>query len=201
MNDSIIVIDNFIPKILQNQLENISLGHENIDYYFRRDPSYLPDNVHASELRNNDDSIVDKKEWVLLHELYSDKFTSKFHKDFVCIFNLIQKNLYNNATLLRARLVLSPPLAHTEHMYGPPHFDNNNNNIKAAVYYVSDSDGDTILFEEKYVPGYGDHSKKTILQKVSPKKGRIVIFDANRFHSNSWPTKKERVIVNWNFSV
>jgi len=201
MNDDIIIIDNFIPKILQNQIENTALGEENIDYYFRRDPSYLPNDERAIELRKNDGSIVDKKEWILLHNLYSNNIESAFYKDFQSIFRLIQKNLYNSANLLRARLVLLPPMVHTEHKYGLPHFDDSPDNIKAAVYYVSDSDGDTILFEEKYSPGYSDHSKKTILQKVSPKKGRIVIFDANRFHANSWPTKKERVIVNWNFSI
>jgi hypothetical protein len=200
MDNDIIIIDNFIPKILQNKLESVALGENNVDYYFRRDSSYYPNDERAVELRKNDSNIIDKKEWVFLHDLYVNNVESKFYKDFSCLFRHMQNNVFNTANLLRLRLVLSPPLPHAQHNYGPPHFDHDLNNVKAAVYYVSDSDGDTILFEETYLESR-DASKKTLLQRISPKKGRIVIFDAVRFHSTSWPTKKERVIVNMNFSV
>ena len=54
---------------------------------------------------------------------------------------------------------------HTD--YATPHM--------VMIYYVSDSDGDTILFNEKYT-GTIDNSKKTISQRITPKKNKCIIF-------------------------
>ena len=52
-------------------------------------------------------------------------------------------------------------------------------NIKSKVilYYVNDSDGDTLFFDNK--------DKLNIIKRVSPKKGRVVHFDNNKLHA-SW---------------
>ena len=45
----------------------------------------------------------------------------------------------------------------------------------------------------------GDITKKfTILKKIKPQKNRAVIFNGNRFHSSSSPSKGPRCIVNIN---
>jgi hypothetical protein len=65
-----------------------------------------------------------------------------------------------------------------------PHF--------SLLYYVNDSDGDTVFFED---------DKTTIIKKVSPKKGRMVLFDGSIPHAASTPTKNSRCIINYNFSI
>ena len=59
-----------------------------------------------------------------------------------------------------------------------------------CLYYVNDSDGDTIFFKD---------DQKTKIKSVSPKKGRIVFFDGSIYHSSSVPTKHHRIVVNINF--
>jgi hypothetical protein len=59
-----------------------------------------------------------------------------------------------------------------------------------CLYYVDDSEGDTILFKD---------DKKTIIKRVTPKKGRIVFFDGSIPHCSSRPSNKTRTIVNFDF--
>jgi hypothetical protein len=68
----------------------------------------------------------------------------------------------------------------------------------AAVYYVTDSDGDTVIYENKI----GEDVKDLIRHKtVTPKSGRLVMFDGSRFHCSSQPKKSLRCIINFDLVV
>ena len=60
------------------------------------------------------------------------------------------------------------------------------------LYYVNNSDGDTILFEEDGI---------TEIKRISPKKGKAVLFNGNIKHAGSYPTKNERIMINFNFKT
>lgn len=77
---------------------------------------------------------------------------------------------------------------------GPAHVDYKGYPVEAdeqlitAIYYPHDSDGDTRIFknDSNYV-------------SVSPKKGRMVLFDASLIHSGTVPRiSTRRVVVNFN---
>jgi len=112
-------------------------------------------------------------------------------------------------------------------LLGMPHTDRSQTGFISMVYYVNDSDGDTVLFEEyenheePYKENYTQvgidtymlnqgidftHTKNetampeklTEVKRVSPKKGRAVIFDSNRFHCSSTPVDNDfRCIINF----
>ena len=64
--------------------------------------------------------------------------------------------------------------------------------IDNVSYYVSDSDGDTIIYNEK------EKSKSyTIKERVSPKQGRVVLFDGALFHTDEEPKEGRRCIVRY----
>ena len=73
-----------------------------------------------------------------------------------------------------------------------PHKDLPYNHL-AMIYYATDTDGDTYF--------YNDKEGKDIINQVSPKKGRIVFFDGNLFHSGSNTTQDLRIILNYNFLI
>jgi len=77
---------------------------------------------------------------------------------------------------------------HTDYTY--PHM--------TMIYYVSDSDGDTIFFNEKHTVTI-DNSKKTISQRITPKKNKCIIFDGLQYHTGSVPKNSHRMFVNINF--
>lgn len=84
--------------------------------------------------------------------------------------------------------------------YNQPHVD-----IPAPtysmVYYLNDSDGDTVLFNEKYSPDNKEPITLTVKQRISPKKNRAVIFESNRYHASSNPQIADnRFVLNWIFA-
>lgn len=69
----------------------------------------------------------------------------------------------------------------------------------ACVYYMNDSDGDTIIYEQnRYdTPGQSQNVKMIEHKRVTPKKGRFVLFDGARYHCSSQPREKYRCIINF----
>jgi hypothetical protein len=83
--------------------------------------------------------------------------------------------------------------AFPENSYNPPHTDDVKSNFKSVVYYVNDSDGDTILFNESFT---GQQLKNvTVTEKCKPKRGNFFAFDSNRFHASTPPRINDRRMV------
>ena len=82
----------------------------------------------------------------------------------------------------------------------------------ATIYYFNDSDGNTVIYNERYDGENGEYSSKaiqekgleeklTIQQEIEPKANRMVAFDGLYIHTGSVPAKHNtRVILNSNFS-
>ena len=90
----------------------------------------------------------------------------------------------------------------TNGKYNTPHIDNKFWNSYSMIYYVNDSDGDTIIFNET-----SDEEKKkkpeklTINERIPPKKNRAVLFRGNYFHTSTNPIDNEkRIVLNVNLS-
>lgn len=72
---------------------------------------------------------------------------------------------------------------------------------KVLLYYVNDSDGDTVMYNEFYTKENGGDVDLTFKEKISPKKNRAVIFDGLRYHNSIKPIQqKTRFIININFA-
>lgn len=103
------------------------------------------------------------------------------------------RNLYR----IKANLLL--PNGSEEHNYTVPHIDHGDPNAISMVYYVNDSDGDTVVFQNHVSQGF--HNLE-ILHSNKPKKGSSIIFPSTQFHSSSNPiTTNKRVIINFVFTV
>jgi hypothetical protein len=82
--------------------------------------------------------------------------------------------------------------------YNPAHTDSPDPHV-VVVYYVNDSDGDTIIFNEQAVKG---NFELTVKQRVTPKKGRAVMFDGKYLHSSCNPIGNDsRIIINMDFAL
>ena len=99
------------------------------------------------------------------------------------IADVVNSNLIERS---RADMTMYTPFEFIHH----PHVDYDFKNI-GTILYVNESDGDTIFYKDK---------KLNILDKVSPKPNRLVIFDGSILHTGSSPNKhKNRILINSNF--
>tara|TARA_B100001057_G_C22822470_1_gene939975 strand:+ start:1141 stop:1725 length:585 start_codon:yes stop_codon:yes gene_type:complete len=82
----------------------------------------------------------------------------------------------------------------------PVHIDDENIPHMVVLYYVKDSDGDTIIYNNHYEK---DKEKPLdnnleIKKTVTPKKGRVVIFDGWFWHTAQQPSNDTRCVINYN---
>jgi len=82
-----------------------------------------------------------------------------------------------------------------------PHVDSPYPHV-ATIFYLNDSDGNTVIFNEKFEgdPNF-DESKLTIQREIEPKANRLLIFNGHYIHTGHVPAKhNNRVILNSNFN-
>lgn len=97
-------------------------------------------------------------------------------------------------------------LAHREQQYTihTPHIDSLEPHM-VALLYLNESDGDTILYKERYTNGLSPFRTVDELEvdkRVSPKPNRLVFFDGRIYHSSSTPTNNQlRYALNFNFGI
>jgi hypothetical protein len=104
--------------------------------------------------------------------------------------------------LLPGKEPAKPSTPHVD--YFQPHY--------TACYYVNDSDGDTVIYDQKLndigdreinqdvVQDYVSKTNFTISQTSTPRKGSVCVFDGKHFHSSTNPfVSKKRFVLNINW--
>ena len=81
-----------------------------------------------------------------------------------------------------------------------PHVDDIDPHL-VFLYYVNDSEGETILYEDVFEEGVlRKRHALTEKTRISPKAGRGIIFNGLRFHASTSPVNNPmRVVINVNF--
>ena len=117
-----------------------------------------------------------------------------FHQDFTNILKtFLVKNNYRAKIIHRIKVNdQEPDQSFSEEMINTPHVDwNFPHNV--LLYYPVDADGDTALFDR--IDG-----KLTIVDRITPKKGRAVLFDGSCLHAGRPPAvSNRRLVINYNF--
>ena len=194
LDKEIYVIDDFIDIQYQEDIKSILMG----DYQYRdKDfPWYYSEDVTTAgdwdsqhrpalghvyvEMDNEDDQTGER--------------LSEFHYLFLPMLkNVCREMKIKNINVLQGRSFLQFPLNLKDRTVDTPHIDLHNRKHLVALYYVCDSDGDTIIYNEREKLG-----TYTIKQKVTPKQGRIVLFDGSLYHTAEQPLNNVRCVVNYN---
>jgi hypothetical protein len=207
--DDIIVIDDFLAIDQQESIKNILHG--------RLFPWYYNDtHVEEYEDKNNPQAYSDAKCEGVEGYSNSGQFTHVFVHDERIDSNaaddvflplatgLSQVFPEQNKNIIRAKtnLVLKQPSDVFD--YGVPHVDTamrkHFSDVWVGLYYVNDSDGDTLIFKEKGSWFSGD--QLTLKQSVEPKQGRLVVFNNDHVHASGLPKSHDtRVVINFHFEV
>ena len=201
----ILVFDNIIPQEMADSVEK----KVTTDVF----PWYLLRDIGKSKLNNKDNHrVVNDENTVntlqLGHGVYNiedigqeinSNMYAQVHAicDYCCQkFNIKPSYIRQKFNLLGQNSLIK------EGKYNTPHIDNKWFNSYSMIYYVNDSDGDTIIFNEKGGKNLKKRPDKlTIKERITPKKNRAVLFRGDYFHTSTNPTKYEkRIILNVNLT-
>jgi len=197
LNEKIYVFDDIIDLNLQNDIKNLLVS----DYQYNGKypfPWYYIDDITVDE----GDPRSQRRpgfthEYVAYEgkEKLTGKQVSRFHDLFVFILqNACKKLGIMDVNVLQGRSFLQVPLNLQNTDVDTPHIDiHDRDNFFVVLYYVCDSDGDTIIYNETK-----ESDQYTIKQRVTPKQGRVVIFDGLLMHTAEQPLNNTRCIVNYN---
>jgi|TARA_R100000479_G_scaffold175283_1_gene125927 hypothetical protein len=159
------IIENALNKEVQEKLK---------DFIFTKFPLYYLENVTFEHTKK-----------------YAPGFGHVFIKDDVVVSE--QANLLNlfkdviKGNVKRCRLFLQLPLNQKLiPKIDPLHIDDPAPH-QVYIYYVVDSDGDTVIYKNKKE-----------WKRVTPKQGTILTFDGSLWHTAEQPTKGTRCIINFN---
>ena len=195
LEKEIYVIDNFINIEYQTDIKNILIG----DYQYKEKnfPWYYTSDITSGD--DHDDSqhrAALGHDYVIIDDEYdaTGQRVSIFHYLFLPMLkNVCQKMKIKNINVLQGRSFLQFPLSLRDITIDTPHIDLDNRKHLVALYYVCDSDGDTVIYNERK-----ESKSYTIKQKVTPKQGRMVLFDGSLYHTAEQPLNNVRCIVNYN---
>lgn len=195
-----IIIDDVVSKELQDEIEAKALGSE-IQWTFARSVFY--DKNMYPEIEQSQ-----KKRLMAFTKLLMDHQQNKIDPLFEFFLQPLKAAKYTHnhpmQKILNSRIQLQMPLSvNQDRPYGMPHVDAHRNyKFKVGVYYINDVDGDTVLFKQTTndtTPEEVKDGKLEVYQTITPKKGRLVIFDGDIYHAVGKPKTDLRCIVNYNF--
>ena len=187
MLDKIYVFDDIIEKDYQNKIKSILIGQ--VRYNDEDFPWYYIDDVTASG------DYETQKRGAFVHDYvhYEYGIESDFHYLFLDLIKASCSKLkIKEVDALQGRSFLQLPTNIKREDVDSPHTDMQFKHF-VMLYYVCDSDGDTIIYNEKTISEKGF----TVQKKVTPKQGRVVLFDGALYHTAQQPNNNIRCVVNY----
>lgn len=187
------IVDDFLPQLLQKQIE-VGFLDTNISWTYQQTIS--SENGIKSKRGNILDTPgfaykidIENKENIRLMD--NIKFAAKKHFD-------VDINKF-----IRLMLVYLPPNPlYEDGCVMKPHVDWKQPH-KNILYYVIDNDAETIFYDQKWAPSntftYDNYDKLKVTKTVQPKQGRAVYFDGLIYHSGNVSKLQKRLTLNINF--
>ena len=185
-----IIIDDVVDIETQREIHKVLM--EQADWKFLNDVSGIPGQTYPSHGFVH--ILYHPDPYVVSTSILYDKVSKLILDSLTKLGYNIKDNYYNRAFLqlpLAEQYKKEHNGVHVDLPSNIPHV--------ACVYYVNGSDGDTIIFEQTVndTPGGSTNIELTEHKRVTPKRGRLVMFDGSRYHCSSQPTINYRCIINF----
>ena len=187
-HNKVFVFDDIVNLETQNHIKDLMLNKAMWSY--------------VSDVTNP--QLNDQQRPGFAHYFVKDEIiTSDLHNEVLPILqNSLKKlNVHGDRRYLQGRsfLQLSLNIDNREKL-DVPHVDLANFKHLVILYYVTDADGETVIYDNQFVenqkiPNFEDLKEK---QRVMPKQGRVVCFDGYYWHTSQQPSKGVRCIINYN---
>lgn len=174
------LIEDFLNPDFTNTVEEI-LGSKDFPWFWRSSTTYGEADLGA-----------DHKDFQFIHIMYFDNAPKSN------VFGLAQEILFafeqktgkriKEPFRIKANLTVQSNLTDDE-LKSAIHIDTpKGSNTVSILYYVNDSDGDTVFYDDD----------KNEIQRFSPKKGTAVWFPSDNWHRHTPPRdNKRRLVINF----
>ena len=186
MENKVLVFDDIIDLEYQEKIKNVLIGEETFnDYYF---PWYFTQDVTNQKDKNSQKRSALTHQYVISEDDTDTVGTidSVFHDLFIPLLNkACNKVDKQNISIIKGRSFLQLPINYKGKKEDTPHIDIIDSHF-VMLYYVCDSDGDTIIYNEQ--------------KRITAKQGRVVLFDGNFYHTAEQPTDNVRCVVNYDLT-
>lgn len=184
------VFDELFPDSLVSDIEK-TLTAYNFDWHFTKETS------GTAGYFSNDPLSKDCPQ--MIHMFYHTDWTSPYVEVITPLLDVIQKQTSTDIkSIYRIKANLTIPDGTSSNHYNTPHQDHKNKDFLSMVYYVQDADGDTILFDKHEITD----KKLDVVAKVTPSRGRCLLFPSTQYHSSSNPIMfGSRIVLNFIFEI
>ena len=186
MNGEVFVFDDIINLTYQTKIKELIMNkgtYNNLHF-----PWYVIKDISCSEEYEDQGG-----RFVFIHNFAVEEgISSQFHPFFLkLIQNSCKKINLKKVEIHQGSSILELPSFEKDFIYDP--YASVKNSV-SMIYFVTDSDGDVIIYNEK------EKSKSyTIKKKISPKQGRVILFDGELYHVDEEPNESLRCTVNYDF--
>ena len=162
---------------------------------------------NATVYKNTNSLITDSKtkdKPQFTHTIYlNNKPQTEYYHYFTEMLTYLEPHIGKIKRVIRIKAnLMTGDGSYPFNFYNGPHIDSEGDNLLTFLYYVNDSDGDTVLFDT-YLDG-SEHNitEFTEVHRQTPKMGTGVVFDSNRLHTSSTPRITDRrVVINYVFEM
>ena len=186
MNGEVFVFDDIINLTYQTKIKELIMNkgtYNNLHF-----PWYVIKDISCSEEYEDQGG-----RFVFIHNFAVEEgISSQFHPFFLkLIQNSCKKINLKKVEIHQGSSILELPSFEKDFIDDP--YASVKNSV-SMIYFVTDSDGDVIIYNEK------EKSKSyTIKKKISPKQGRVILFDGELYHVEEEPNEYLRCTVNYDF--
>ena len=193
MKNKVLVFDDIIDLKYQEKIKKILLS----DYQYKgyEFPWYFTQDVTSHK------DINSQKRSAFYHSYVKSgdddnntmgTIDSVFHNLFVPLLDSVCSKIgKQNVTIIKGRSFLQLPINFKGEREDSPHIDTSDDHF-VMLYYVCDSDGDTIIYNEQE-----KSDSYTVQKRITPKQGRVVLFDGSYYHTAEQPLNSIRCVVNY----
>lgn len=179
---SIQILENFLPKELEDKLEEL-ICHHQFPWYWRSSSTY--------------GIYKEGKDYQFVHIIYHENtaYSEIFELARNILFEIEMQLGITIKDLYKIKANLTTPSALSEEdLNDAIHIDmgKSDKEYYTLVYYVNDSDGDTIIYDDN----------KNVVKHKSPQKGSAIFFPSHTWHRHTPPkSHKRRIVLNFVFEL
>jgi hypothetical protein len=190
----VLVVDEFIGKIWQEEIKSLLLG-DSFPWF------YTPNVTHFRD-KNQEQNCP-----ACYHLFRFNSSTTSQHFQYFLPMAYsaceIAGKQFNDVNKCRSFLQYPLSEKYLKNTVDDLHVDLYFDHL-VLLYYVLDSDGDTIIVDKRYqeneIVEDLNVNNHRIVAKVTPKQGRAVIFDGRLYHTAEQPRDNVRCVINFDIT-